>query len=599
MTINLSVPQPDSSLKPRITVIGVGGAGGNAVNNMIDSSLDGVEFLVTNTDAQALAQSHAERRIQLGSMVTHGLGAGSRPDVGRAAAEETMDELVQQLQGQHMVFITAGMGGGTGTGAAPVIARLAREHGILTVGVVTKPFQFEGSHRMRVAEAGIEEMQQYVDTLIVIPNQNLFRIANEKTTFAEAFTMADEVLHSGVRGVTDLMVVPGLINLDFADIRAVMGEMGKAMMGTGEAEGESRARAAAESAISNPLLDEVSMKGARGVLINITGGADMTLFEVDEAANRIGDEVDPEANIIFGSSLDPSLDGRLRVSVVATGIDVDAMTQPRPILRVLPQPEPVADKSVADDLPAAAPMPGAAETSGPPGAARPDLPAAMRGEAGQGADATAETGLEAAEEDAVAAQPALAVGGGSRMSIPGRPGGNSGSTIERAGRPAPQHRVQPQPHVQPPARPQPQAQPPAQPQGQPQPQTAAPATDAFIPPRPVDPRARGEAVKSPDPYSTAAMLNGGAKREERRSLSDLFSKMTGAGRAQKAEEARARAAASEPAEAPRRAEPRIAPPKPPAPQPSFDEVDARERSPAPPSEEDLLDIPAFLRRQAN
>ena len=340
MTINLTVPPTaQDHLKPRISVIGVGGAGGNAVNNMISSQLEGVEFVVANTDAQALAQTLAEKPIQLGPGITHGLGAGSRPDIGRAAAEEAMEDLMESIGSAHMVFITAGMGGGTGTGAAPVIARIAREHGILTVGVVTKPFQFEGINRMRIAEAGIEEMQQYVDTLIVIPNQNLFRIANEKTTFADAFTMADEVLHSGVRGVTDLMVVPGLINLDFADIRAVMSEMGKAMMGTGEGEGEDRARLAAEAAISNPLLDDVSMKGARGVLINITGGPDMTLFEVDEAANRIGEEVDPDANIIFGSTMDSSIEGKMRVSVVATGIDAIAETQPRPVLKVYSAPQ--------------------------------------------------------------------------------------------------------------------------------------------------------------------------------------------------------------------------------------------------------------------
>jgi cell division protein FtsZ len=321
MTINLSMPV-HHELRPRISVVGVGGAGTNAVNNMITAHLEGVEFLACNTDAQSLAQSLTERRIQLGTSITQGLGAGARPEIGRAAAEEAVEELLEQLQGSHMVFITAGMGGGTGTGAAPVIARAVREQGILTVGVVTKPFHFEGAHRMRVAEGGLAELQQYVDTLIVIPNQNLFRIANERTTFAEAFKLADNVLHMGVRGVTDLMVMPGLINLDFADIRTVMSEMGKAMMGTGEGSGERRAIEAAEAAISNPLLDEVSMRGARGVLINITGGSDMTLFEVDEAANRIKEEVDPDANIIVGSTLDESLEGEMRVSVVATGIEV-------------------------------------------------------------------------------------------------------------------------------------------------------------------------------------------------------------------------------------------------------------------------------------
>ncbi len=330
MSIKLTVPQA-KELKPRITVFGVGGAGGNAVNNMIEAGLDGVEFVVANTDAQALALSSADRRIQLGASITEGLGAGSRPEVGCAAAEEALDEIVEHIQGAHMVFITAGMGGGTGTGAAPVIARLARQQGVLTVGVVTKPFQFEGTRRMRLAEEGIRELQQYVDTLIIIPNQNLFRVANENTTFADAFAMADQVLHSGVAGITDLMMKPGLINLDFADVRTVMNEMGKAMMGTGEATGEKRAVEAAEAAISNPLLDEVSMKGAKGVLINITGGMDLTLYEVDEAANRIRSEVDPDANIIVGSTFDPALDGRMRVSVVATGIEVDERNQQRPV----------------------------------------------------------------------------------------------------------------------------------------------------------------------------------------------------------------------------------------------------------------------------
>src|SRR5689334_12928163 len=331
MTLNLSMPSSHFELKPKITVVGVGGAGGNAVNNMIKQNLEGVDFIVANTDSQALAQSLCQRRIQLGTSLTSGLGAGSRPDVGRAAAEEALDEIISQLQGSNMVFITAGMGGGTGTGAGPGIAAATREQGILTVGVVTKPFHFEGLHRMRVADAGIQEMQQFVDTLIIIPNQNLFRVANEKTTFADAFNMADQVLDCGVRGVTDLMVKPGLINLDFADIRAVMTEMGKAMMGTGEAEGPNRAIGAAEAAISNPLLDDVSMKGARGVLINITGGLDMTLFEVDEAANRIRSEVDPEANIIFGSTFDQSLEGKVRISVVATGIETMANQMPRPV----------------------------------------------------------------------------------------------------------------------------------------------------------------------------------------------------------------------------------------------------------------------------
>jgi cell division protein FtsZ len=324
MTLNLTMPQQGQDLKPRITVFGVGGAGGNAVNNMISQSLEGCEFVVANTDAQALAQSKAHGRIQMGARVTEGLGAGARPAVGASAAEESIEEIVDHLAGAHMAFITAGMGGGTGTGAAPIIAQAARELGVLTVGVVTKPFQFEGAKRMRQADEGIEALQKVVDTLIIIPNQNLFRLANEKTTFTEAFAMADDVLYQGVKGVTDLMVRPGLINLDFADVRAVMNEMGKAMMGTGEADGDTRALAAAEKAIANPLLDEISLKGARGVLINVTGGYDLTLFELDEAANRIREEVDEDANIIVGSTLDETMEGRMRVSVVATGIDVSA-----------------------------------------------------------------------------------------------------------------------------------------------------------------------------------------------------------------------------------------------------------------------------------
>ena len=320
MALNLRIPE-HTELKPKITVFGVGGAGGNAVNNMIEKELDGVEFIIANTDAQALHQGSADNKIQMGLGVTQGLGSGARPEVGAAAAEEAIEQIVDKLTGVHMCFITAGMGGGTGTGAAPVIAQTARELGVLTVGVVTKPFQFEGAKRMRQAEDGIKELQKVVDTLIIIPNQNLFRLANENTTFTEAFSMADDVLYQGVKGVTDLMVRPGLINLDFADVRAIMDEMGKAMMGTGEAEGEERALKAAEKAIANPLLDEISLSGAKGVLINITGGNDLTLFELDEAANRIREEVDPNANIIVGSTLDTSLEGKMRVSVVATGID--------------------------------------------------------------------------------------------------------------------------------------------------------------------------------------------------------------------------------------------------------------------------------------
>ncbi len=319
MSINLSLPKT-ADIKPRIVVIGVGGAGGNAVNNMIDSGLEGVEFLVANTDAQALAFSKAERRIQMGTGITRGLGAGMKPEIGEQSAEDALPEILEHLEGAHMLFVAAGMGGGTGTGAAPVIANAARERGILTVAIVTKPFQFEGSRRMNIAESGIDRLSAAVDTLIVIPNQNLFRIATEQTTMTDAFALADEVLNSGVRGITDLMVVPGLINLDFNDVRTIMDEMGKAMMGTGEATGERRAVEAAESAISNPLLDDVSLKGARGVLINITGGKDLTLYEVDEAAELIRSQVDEDANIIVGSALDPDLDGIVRVSVVATGV---------------------------------------------------------------------------------------------------------------------------------------------------------------------------------------------------------------------------------------------------------------------------------------
>jgi cell division protein FtsZ len=354
MAIHFSAPRT-TELKPRIVVFGVGGAGGNAVNNMIEAGLEGVEFVVANTDAQQLAFSRTEQRIQLGATVTQGLGAGAHPEIGMSAAEESALEIGERLDGVHMVFITAGMGGGTGTGAAPIIAKCARERGILTVGVVTKPFHFEGRHRMRLADAGIAELQRYVDTLIVIPNQNLFRVANERTTFAEAFSMADQVLHSGVRSITDLMVLPGLINLDFADVRTVMTEMGKAMMGTGEASGEDRALMAAQNAIQNPLLDEVSLKGAKAVLVNVTGGPDMTLLEVDEACNAISSEVDPDANTIFGAAFDDSLSGKIRVSVVATGMDGASISaiEARPVrltapTRPIEAPAPVA--AIEDEL---------------------------------------------------------------------------------------------------------------------------------------------------------------------------------------------------------------------------------------------------------
>lgn len=340
MSINISVP-PTHELKPRITVIGVGGAGCNAVNNMIASHLEGVEFVVSNTDAQSLANSSAQMRVQLGANVTQGLGAGARPEIGRAAADESLDQILEHIDGTHMLFVTAGMGGGTGTGAAPVIAKAARERGILTVGCVTKPFQFEGKNRMRLAEEGINELQKSVDTLIVIPNQNLFRVANAQTTFSDAFKMADKVLYSGVRGVTDLMVMPGVINLDFADVRSVMMEMGKAMMGTGDAEGDNRALEAAAAAIANPLLDDVSLAGARGVLVNVTGGPDLTLFEVDEIVDHIRQQSDEDVNLIFGASQDDSMHNNIRVSVVATGIDCEKRVDP--VQNIISEVKPNAD----------------------------------------------------------------------------------------------------------------------------------------------------------------------------------------------------------------------------------------------------------------
>jgi len=495
MTLNLSIPEEEHELRPRITVVGVGGAGGNAVNNMIRSGLVGCEFIVCNTDAQAMKQSLAERRIQLGVGVTRGLGAGSRPEIGRIAAEEALEDIMKSLDASNMVFITAGMGGGTGTGAAPVIARAAREAGILTVGVITKPFHFEGTHRMRLAESGIEELQKFVDTLIIIPNQNLFRVANERTTFADAFKMADDVLASGVRGVTDLMVMPGLINLDFADIRAVMSEMGKAMMGTGEAEGDRRAIDAAEAAISNPLLEDVSMKGARGVLINITGGLDMTLFEVDEAANRIREEVDPDANIIFGSTFDEKLEGRMRISVVATGIDLDQAREPRPAITLVSDRsrEPEAAKPVS-----AAPPPASAA----PAAVAETMPA---------------LGFEAAPPQAEAAEQA-AVGKG-----------------------------------------------------------------AFVASRPAEPVPARPAVAAPPAVAPAAAQAKPEVTKPKGRMPSLFERVTNAGRLIKRDE---------PAPGPR-----VAPAG--APQPRLGSLDPADRIAAPNHEEDLLDIPAFLRRQAN
>ena len=394
MSINIGLPHLDG-LKPKIAVIGVGGAGGNAIANMIAAEVAGVEFLVANTDAQALNASKAERRLQLGSQITQGLGAGSRPEVGRAAAEESIVDLEAALDGMHMVFIAAGMGGGTGTGAAPVIAKAAREKGILTVGVVTKPFSFEGSRRMRSAESGIEELQQHVDTLIVIPNQNLFMIAEAKTTFIEAFRMADEVLQQGVRGITDLMVMPGLVNLDFADVKSVMRDAGKAMMGTGEAEGEGRALLAAQQAIANPLLDGVSMAGAKGVIVSISGGEDLGLFELQEAGDHIRDLVDPDANIIWGSAFNPALNGKIRVSVVATGLEpVSAGAQP------VQRAAPFAFQSRPAAAPAAAPAPMSAPSALGTPAPSLSVPAGVTGFGGAPVVADAPTpGFAALDED--------------------------------------------------------------------------------------------------------------------------------------------------------------------------------------------------------
>ena len=605
MTLNLNVPTLQPNLTPQITVIGVGGAGGNAVNNMIQSNLEGVDFLIANTDAQAIQQSLCDHNIQLGRGVTQGLGSGSKPDVGRAAAEEALDDILAELEGAHMLFITAGMGGGTGTGGAPVIARAAREAGVLTVGVVTKPFHFEGVHRMRIAEAGITELTQYVDTLIVIPNQNLFRIANEKTTVADAFKMADDVLHSGVRGVTDLMVMPGLINLDFADIRSVMTEMGKAMMGTGEAEGASRALEAAEAAISNPLLDDVSMKGARGVLINITGGPDMTLFEVDETANRIRDEVDPEANIIFGSTFDQSLEGRIRVSVVATGIEAEEAVQPRPAAlslvsaragRGTPQPEADAEDQAVSAAEAAVQAPMAAPAMPAQAQAHNSLYAYSQAAAlGIPPEPAPKTSTAVAESMAAET---LAVGS-SRVAL------------------APEA-----PEVKP-----------AEPA--PQPETFVevmepPVTDSFIAPLPIgpepvpEPEIRAPAQVRADPFATAALENGSraprgaepsaVKAREPRKVPGFFAKMTGgASRAIQAatqggeqrnpgNAGTTRGPAQPAATPPASAEPKLKAPAGPAAraaEPHLSGFESARPEPAGQVDEDLLDIPAFLRRQAN
>jgi len=560
MTINLSVPNETLELKPRISVVGVGGAGGNAVNNMINGQLEGCEFIVANTDAQALIHSGTDRRIQLGTTLTQGLGAGSKPEIGRAAAEETIDELNEQLKGAHMVFIAAGMGGGTGTGAAPVIARAARDMGILTVGVVTKPFQFEGQHRMRLAEKGIEELEQYVDTLIIIPNQNLFRIANEKTTFSDAFKMADDVLYSGVRSVTDLMVRPGLINLDFADVRSVMNEMGKAMMGTGEAEGDRRALDAAEAAISNPLLDDASMAGAKGVLINITGGSDMTLFEVDEAANRIRAEVDQDAYIIFGSTYEEGLDGRMRVSVVATGMDAENSRRQAPTMSVVTE-------AVAVSRP---------HVLGAQSAPEPQPEVAMQEEANETAPAP-EPELLSAEEVAEAAAELEMVEDGPEIEIEFVEEEVVSATVASAPMPA---------------------------------MPSADAEDAFIPPAPVGHDGVDEQVEA-DPFAAAAMQNG-TDREEREAEEisaslkkgvsrgpSLFERVTGSAK----NTISGFAQPSAPTQQTQKPEV-TAPTAPKADlevvvEPKLGGLDSDERVQGGSSDDDLLDIPAFLRRQAN
>ncbi|MEQ9560763.1 MAG: cell division protein FtsZ, partial [Rhodospirillales bacterium] len=583
-----------------ISVIGVGGAGGNAVNNMIAANLEGCDFIVANTDAQAIKGSKADRRIQLGTGVTKGLGAGSKPEVGKAAAEESISEILDELNHSNMVFIAAGMGGGTGTGAAPVIAKAAREHGILTVGVVTKPFQFEGSHRMRLAEQGLDELAGYVDTLIIIPNQNLFRVANEKTTFADAFKMADDVLYSGVRSITDLMVMPGLINLDFADVQSVMQGMGRAMMGTGEAAGERRALDAAEAAISNPLLDDASMRGARGVLINITGGEDITLFEVDEAANRVRAEVDEDAYIIIGSAFDQSMEGTMRVSVVATGLEAAEGEQPSH-LHILNQAQRIA--------PVRVPRP-----EEEPKAAIPSI-VTMREEPVPAPEPAPEITDDMAESaaDSYDSAPMDTVAEAEAESVDSTPEAAEAAPAEL------------QPRI-------PAALP------------GAGNVESFIPQRAVEVD-DDDAIDGPaagaDPFEVAAMVNGShaeddaprmggllRPKKEGRGLS-LFERVTGTGRAKNPEET----AISEPAPAaqpaavsdrgtidalirsrtatPQTAEtPAMAPVQAPAPvqaapvQPApvkapLGGVDPADRLPSAETEDDLLDIPAFLRRQAN
>ncbi|WP_226550004.1 cell division protein FtsZ [Celeribacter naphthalenivorans] len=560
MALNLTMPERDE-LKPKITVFGVGGAGGNAVNNMIEKALEGVEFVVANTDAQALQHAKAQARIQMGLKVTEGLGAGARPSVGAAAAEESIEAIVDQLAGAHMCFITAGMGGGTGTGAAPIIAQAARELGVLTVGVVTKPFQFEGAKRMRQADEGVEQLQKMVDTLIVIPNQNLFRLANEKTTFTEAFSMADDVLYQGVKGISDLMVRPGLINLDFADVRSVMDEMGKAMMGTGEATGEDRAVQAAEKAIANPLLDEISLKGAKGVLINITGGHDLTLFELDEAANRIREEVDPEANIIVGSTLDNDMDGAMRVSVVATGIDATVVAEvPVPRRRLAePLQEPtVVEEKLEQAAPAAVAAAAAVEAAAYEEPAQPTLDVFDP----QATHARAEARTSAPEESFRALDDDL---------------------------PPPAYQPRPQPA--------------------PQPAMHEPQADAFVAPRAPAPgtpspeaMARLQAAVSKQPradvrheqqqprYAQPAAHPAAEAKPARFGINSLIGRMTGHGGE---EEARHQAAPAAPAPQPQQARFGAQPQVRPQVHQAYDE----DQDPNPDAEK--IEIPAFLRRQAN
>lgn len=549
MALNLTMPEREE-LKPKITVFGVGGAGGNAVNNMIEKALEGVDFVVANTDAQALQSNSAALKIQMGVKVTEGLGAGARASVGAAAAEESIETIVDHLAGAHMCFITAGMGGGTGTGAAPIIAQAARELGVLTVGVVTKPFQFEGAKRMRQAEEGVEQLQKMVDTLIIIPNQNLFRLANEKTTFTEAFSMADDVLYQGVKGVTDLMVRPGLINLDFADVRAVMDEMGKAMMGTGEAEGEDRATQAAEKAIANPLLDEISLAGAKGVLINITGGDDLTLFELDEAANRIREEVDPDANIIVGSTMDPSMQGNMRVSVVATGIDASASTAPvrRPMSEPLAAPvaAPVQEQPAFEAAPAQQPVEHAPQMEAPVASA-PAQPTFDGFDPQQHLAGDDTRGPEAGLDDL------------------------------------------PPPAYQPAAAPQ---QPPAQPMAMHEPEA-----EAYVAPQPAqggqpapETIARLQAAVAKQPSAAAPAPRQPAAEPEQKGgrfgINSLIGRMTGA---QGGEEAARPAAPTPPSHAPQPSRFGAAP----QPAQSYQE------DPEPGAEADKIEIPAFLRRQAN